>query len=136
MKPLADVERIEMIKQVNFERWREQQSHPTGRDTDWATAVLRKGMDLARDGDIKKADTLIDSLLKNGYTDHADRLEETVKRHRETAYESPQVNRALPSNNAHQAIMPPSVVSPSFGGKRKTKPAGFMPRMPGQKRRR
>ena len=33
-------------------------------------------------------------------------------------------------------IMPPALVTPSFGGKSKPKPPGFMPRMPGSRRRR
>ena len=33
------------------------------------------------------------------------------------------------------AILPPSVVTPSFSEKKKPKPPGFMPRMPGQRRR-
>lgn len=39
------------------------------------------------------------------------------------------MHRALP-------VMPPSLVSLSFGGKSRPKPPGFMPRMPGQRRRR
>ena len=39
--------------------------------------------------------------------------------------------RSLP-----EPIMPPSIITPAFGGKKRPKPPGFMPRMPGQKRRR
>ena len=38
--------------------------------------------------------------------------------------------------NEPEPIMPPSVISPSFGGNKRPKPPGFMPRMPGQRRRR
>ena len=40
--------------------------------------------------------------------------------------------RAMPEP---EPVLPPSVVMPSFGGNKKPKPPGFMPRMPGQRRR-
>ena len=35
-----------------------------------------------------------------------------------------------------EPIMPPSIITPTFGGNKKPKPPCFMPRMPGQRRRR
>ena len=40
------------------------------------------------------------------------------------------------SAGSPEPIMPPSLVTPSFGGNKRPKPPGFMPRMPGQRRRR
>ena len=45
----------------------------------------------------------------------------------------PAMYRAMPDP---QPIMPPSIITPAFGGKSRPKPPGFMPRMPGQRRRR
>ena len=40
------------------------------------------------------------------------------------------------STGTPEPIMPPSIITPAFGGNKRPKPPGFMPRMPGQRRRR
>ena len=77
------------------------------------------------------------SIHKATAKKHMDKIKEQQLGHTDEL----RLNRELPKadtfiHSTPQAIIPPSVITPSFGGKRKAKPPGFMPRMPGQNRRR